>query len=140
MIISLLSLLRITVLLLFIGSLSFNARMTVADGNCPMLPPSDQTDSDGDGIGDICDNCQSMVNTNQLDTDADGFGNYCDPDFDNNLSVDFADLAIIKSQFFSTDPAADLDGNGAVDFADLAIVKSMFFGPPGPTGMQPDPC
>lgn len=131
--------LRVLAVLVLAGSLANQSPATMADGNCPMLPPSDQTDSDNDGIGDLCDNCMDTANTSQQDTDADGYGNFCDPDFDNNLNVDFADLAFMKSAFFGTDPVADLNGDGAVDFADLAILKSGFFSAPGPTGMVPDP-
>ena len=104
------------------------------------------SDADGDGIADDEDNCILVPNgpiipdaggNNQLDAASDGYGNICDPDFDNNLRVDFADLAYMKSKFFTTDPYADLDGNGRVDFGDLAILKSMFFGPPGPSGQLP---
>ena len=104
------------------------------------------TDTDGDGIADNEDNCIFIPNgplvpdaggNSQLDTNGDSYGNICDPDFDANLSVDFYDLAYLKSRFFTSDPDADLDGNGTVDFADLAILKSMFFGPPGPSGLTP---
>jgi len=37
-----------------------------------------QKDSDGDSIGDKCDNCPDVINNNQLDSDSDGFGNACD--------------------------------------------------------------
>jgi photosystem II stability/assembly factor-like uncharacterized protein len=40
---------------------------------CPTL-----TDSDGDGIGDQCDNCPSVSNANQADIDNDGIGDACD--------------------------------------------------------------
>lgn len=104
------------------------------------------SDKDNDGILDEDDNCVLVPNgpldpdaggNIQRDTDGDGFGNICDPDFDGNLTVDFSDLAFMKSVFFTPDPDADLDGNGSVDFADLAIQKSMFFGPPGPSGLVP---
>lgn len=103
--------------------------------NCPNTFNRDQADNDRDGVGNVCDNCSEVRNLLQRDTDGDRFGNRCDPDFDNSLSVDFSDLAFMKSVFFSTNPEADLDGNGTVEFADLAILKSMFFGAPGPSGL-----
>ena len=39
-------------------------------------------DSDGDGIVDVSDNCDFVVNPEQLDTDGDGIGDLCDPDLD----------------------------------------------------------
>jgi hypothetical protein len=94
-------------------------------------------DSDRDGLIDSMDNCTLVPNPAQRDTDSDGYGNYCDPDFDNNLTVNAADLGYLKSAFFSTDPDADLDGSGSVNAADLAILKSFFFKSPGPSGLLP---
>lgn len=130
---------RVLIVPVLASGLGGHSPATMSDGNCPMLPSSDQTDSDTDGVGDVCDNCQSVVNPSQRDTDADGYGNFCDPDFNNDLAVNFADLAFMKSVFFGSDPEADLDGSGAVNFGDLAILKSFFFGAPGPTGMEADP-
>jgi hypothetical protein len=36
-------------------------------------------DTDGDGVFDTEDNCKSAANTDQLDTDGDGLGDVCDP-------------------------------------------------------------
>ncbi len=53
--------------------------------------------------------------------------------FNRCISVNFADLDIFRSVFFTSNTDADLDGNDNVDFADLAIVRGSFFMPPGPS-------
>lgn len=67
------------------------------DDNCPLIGNSDQADTDGDGIGNVCDqdddndgindtidNCPLIANPNQEDDDNDGIGNSCDDDSDND--------------------------------------------------------
>jgi hypothetical protein len=107
----------------------FELRDTDQDGivdmndNCPAVP-------NGPLIPDAGGN-------SQLDTDGDGIGNICDPDFNNDGVVNAADLAYMKAHFFSADPNADLNGNGFVNAADLAILKQMFFSAPGPSCVAP---
>jgi glycosylphosphatidylinositol phospholipase D len=96
-------------------------------------------DTDADGVRDVLDNCTLAENADQRDTDNDGFGNVCDADLDGNCNVDFGDLGIMKSVFFTSDPDADLDGNGDVQFVDLGILQQLFFAPPGPSGV-PNAC
>lgn len=45
--------------------------------NCPLDDNTDQLDSDGDGIGDVCDMCPFVASTNN-DSDSDGVGDECD--------------------------------------------------------------
>jgi hypothetical protein len=40
---------------------------------------SDQRDSDGDAIGNFCDNCAIVYNPDQADSDGDRLGDVCDP-------------------------------------------------------------
>ena len=64
------------------------------DDNCPFDDNPDQSDRDGDGQGDVCDNftdpdgdnlsdaddnCPDMANPGQQDSDGDGIGDACEP-------------------------------------------------------------
>ncbi|MBU0480363.1 MAG: thrombospondin type 3 repeat-containing protein [Proteobacteria bacterium] len=55
-----------------------SSKKVSADAVKFVSPCSDPTDTDGDGVGDACDNCPAVSNITQLDTDGDGFGDACD--------------------------------------------------------------
>ena len=110
----------------------FEKTVVVATGTLgPTVP-----DSDDDGLADDADNCTLVANTDQRDVDEDGIGSLCDADLDNTCNVNFGDLGLFKSVFFSDDEEADFDDSGAVNFVDLGLVKEQFFGPPGPSGID----
>jgi len=71
---------------------------TCAVDNCPFQSNPNQSDTDGDGLGDACDNCPGAANPLQEDADRDGAGDACDP--------------------CPLDPVGDLDGDGVCREAD----------------------
>lgn len=99
--------------------------------------PEYEFDADSDGVIEFLDNCIAVYNPDQPDTNGDGYGNACDGDLNNDDAINFADLGLMKSVFFTDDPDADLNGDGAVNFADLGLLKAMFYTAPGPSALTP---
>jgi len=87
-----------------------------ADGMSPDSSCSSHVanDADRDSLSDSTDNCASVFNPNQTDFDGDGIGDRCDPNDDNDAYTDIQEL-LCGSRAFTTasfcgDPDTDDDG------------------------------
>ena len=54
------------------------AATPIIDGNAMIRAVGEESDRDGDGVGDSRDNCRDVYNPDQVDTDGDGIGDACD--------------------------------------------------------------
>jgi hypothetical protein len=71
----------------------------------------DIADTDGDAVGDGCDNCPNDANTGQEDNEQDGLGDVCDADDDNDALLDDADNCPLIANPAQEDEDSDGKGN-----------------------------
>lgn len=107
-----------------------------APGEGGMMVEFSLVDLDGESIADICDNCTGVANASQLDADGDLFGNVCDADLNNDMFVDFGDVAPMVRGFIWQDPNADLNADGTVNFGDIQVFVDSYMKPPGPSALN----
>ncbi|HZN02479.1 MAG TPA: thrombospondin type 3 repeat-containing protein [Candidatus Polarisedimenticolia bacterium] len=103
--------------------------------NCPSAPPADQTDTDGDGLGNPCDSdddgdgvgdasdhCPLAFDPGQEDADNDLVGDACDTcplDAANDYDQDGFCTPADNCPFEANPDQADMNGNGVGDFCDM---------------------
>ncbi len=106
-----------------------DALVDCADPDCksdPTCGEKAEQDEEKDGVANINDNCPLVFNPDQLDTDGDGLGNLCDPhedacknfltdDLDAKVDCDDSDCA---AAIACAAPAADDDGDGVSNGTD----------------------
>jgi hypothetical protein len=97
-----------------VGSVGFDARGVAVDFAALRLTFGCPDDRDCDGVPDGSDNCPTVDQPDQTDTDGDGLGNPCDTDDDGDGLSDDTDRCPLVA-----DPTnADSDGDGLGDVCD----------------------
>lgn len=104
-----------------------------ADGVCGDIDPcpvEPTNDADGDGFCESSDNCPTVANSNQSDVDGDGIGDSCEPDDDGDGITDDGDNCPFDGNADQLDADgdgigdacdADVDGDGVFDVSDACL-------------------
>ncbi len=93
-------------------------------------------DADGDGVTYACDNCTSVANPDQTDSNGDGIGDVCEyvcGDADGNGIVNISDAVYLVVYSFMLGPepdpllSGDVDCSQTVDIADAVYLITYIF-------------
>ncbi|MEN0068191.1 MAG: thrombospondin type 3 repeat-containing protein [Myxococcota bacterium] len=85
------------------------------DTDCDGVSNAQETDDDGDGVGDAIDNCPFVANLSQRDTDLDMAGDACDDDLDNDGVDNALDICPAKANAAQIDSDGDGQGDACDD-------------------------
>jgi len=115
---------------------NYNFTLACVFGTGPGFTCTDLTPTPGA----CADNCSVVENADQSDSNGDGIGNICDADLDNVIpyTVNLSDYSLFRSVFGTTDPDADFNGDGIVNLSDYSIFRRSFGKAPGPSCAIPN--
>ena len=94
------------------------AGYTISGNGDYVWPVRTVIDGDGDGIDDNLDNCPSIYNPDQKDTDGDGLGDVCDDNPDSDLDDDGVRDNVDNCPNVYNPDQTDSDHNGIGDRCD----------------------
>ncbi len=111
--------------------------------NCGPVGCSDPSDLDCDGIANVLDLCPFFSSPNQTDSDMNGIGNVCEcGDQNGDGFVNVADILDINAAIFELQPAGplcDTNDDGLCNIADVLGVNARIFGTPAHCARYPAP-
>lgn len=95
--------------------------VALGDDNAPKVSNPDQSDFDGDGVGDVVDDCPSVASIG--DSDEDGLGNECDP-CRRTMDTYNGDAGLVPGYMAvrNIPTVDDADGDGIGDPCDNCVV------------------